>query len=631
MYAARNENRPVTTCTVRPQMKMKQSVGFTLLVLAAVAIWKNEATYSKMPSVGYTAWRIRRTFLSYGGKLSYGKHFSSLKKVDLLFVLDRSGSIGQNNFKYALDFIASLVKHFSISPSTTRVALISYATTVKVEFNFKEHLNKECLLKALKDVQYTGGATATGNALQKGIELYQDPNSGARPNAKRIVFVITDGNTNVGVKPKIPADQLRAAPLKAKVFALGIGTSVNEAELVDIAGSSSHVFRAKNYQILKKIAHYLGGWSFHSCYGCGIRYDECGRKCECKYGKLVNCCRVRKDFTSMSNTERRRYIAAIKLVSTTQPYKARYDTLIGIHRQNFFIRIHTVDEFLPWHRWYIWELENLLREVDCRVTVPYWDWSLWAHDPWSPNLPSLWHASNRGFGGNGSPPGGCVNTGPFRQAVWSTTTGVCLRRNFNGMVPDAAQVQFALNINNFNSFESFLRINLHNLVHCLIDGTMCTIDSANAPEFFMHHGFIDKIWYDWQKKSAVNKYAHFLNINQKLQASPYYPRDFIDIADQPKCVKVCYAEPRIHKAKIVRQYLSGLTKRQVVGLRRLPFSKLSDKVLDAFHVPMAERKTAYKMEKQSWMGISHTQARKYIKTLKGVERILGFKLPKQSA
>ena len=110
--------------------------------------------------------------------------------------------------------------------------------------------------------RYTGGATATGNALQKGIELYQDPNSGARPNARRIVFVITDGNTNVGVNPKIPADQLRAAPLKAKVFALGIGTSVNEAELINIAGFSSHVFRAKNYKILKKIAHYLGGCKY---------------------------------------------------------------------------------------------------------------------------------------------------------------------------------------------------------------------------------------------------------------------------------------------------------------------------------------------------------------------------------
>lgn len=120
------------------------------------------------------------------------------------------------------------------------------------------------------------------------------------------------------------------------------------------------------------------------------------------------------------------------------------------------------------HHRYIFELENILREVDCRVTVPYWDWSLWSQDPWSLNLPSLWHASMRGFGGNGSPPGGCVNTGPFREAVWSTTTGVCLRRNFNGLVPDAAQVQLGINMADFSSFEAFLRINLHNTVHCRI-------------------------------------------------------------------------------------------------------------------------------------------------------------------
>ena len=31
--------------------------------------------------------------------------------------------------------------------------------------------------------------------------------------------------------------------------------------------------------------------------------------------------------------------------------------------------------FLPWHRWFILAFENLLRKVDCKVTVPYWDWS----------------------------------------------------------------------------------------------------------------------------------------------------------------------------------------------------------------------------------------------------------------
>ena len=30
---------------------------------------------------------------------------------------------------------------------------------------------------------------------------------------------------------------------------------------------------------------------------------------------------------------------------------------------------------------------------------------------------------------------------------------------------------------------------------------MCSIESASAPEFFLHHGFIDKIWDDRQKRT----------------------------------------------------------------------------------------------------------------------------------
>ena len=28
---------------------------------------------------------------------------------------------------------------------------------------------------------------------------------------------------------------------------------------------------------------------------------------------------------------------------------------------------------------------------------------------------------------------------------------------------------------------------------------MCLVTSAEAPEFFLHHAFIDKIWSDWQE------------------------------------------------------------------------------------------------------------------------------------
>ncbi len=86
---------------------------------------------------------------------------------------------------------------------------------------------------------------------------------------------------------------------------------------------------------------------------------------------------------------------------------------------------------------------------------------------------------------------------------------------------------------------------------------MCSIDSANAPEFFLHHGFIDKIWWDWQKKTPANKNAYFPSINMRLQASNYYPRDFLDIAKQPGCVKACYDEPGAHNAKAVHKFLEG--------------------------------------------------------------------------
>ena len=98
-------------------------------------------------------------------------------------------------------------------------------------------------------------------------------------------------------------------------------------------------------------------------------------------GKLVQCCRLRKEFLDMTTAERKRYIQTVKTASTHPAYKGRYERLLTIHRNIFFSRIHELDFFLPWHRWFILQYENLLREIDCRITVPFWDWSL-VGKPW---------------------------------------------------------------------------------------------------------------------------------------------------------------------------------------------------------------------------------------------------------
>ena len=261
----------------------------------------------------------------------------------------------------------------------------------------------------------------------------------------------------------------------------------------------------------------------------------------------------------MSCTERIRYINTVKTASTDPAYKPQYDKLLTLHKTIFSgHKIHKIDFFLPWHRWYILQYENLLRKIDCRVTVPYWDWSLVAGDPWSS---SIWNTGVDGFGGNGVPWQRCVDTGSFGSLVWTlpaSAGGGCLRRNFNGFVPDAITVKNAITMfSDFHQFESILRLGFHNLVHCSIGGTMCTNNSATAPEFFLHHSFIDKIWWDWQKSHTCKYHNFFHNQGGKMPSAPYRSRDFLDLKDQPGCVCVEYVNPK----NDVYEKIKGLSKK----------------------------------------------------------------------
>lgn len=69
---------------------------------------------------------------------------------------------------------------------------------------------------------------------------------------------------------------------------------------------------------------------------------------------------------------------------------------------------------------------------------------------------------------------------------------------------------------------------------------MSTDFAANAPEFFLHHAFLDNIWYRWQEKSPDCKSAFYKGNPNKLIDSPFDSNDFTDSLNQGECVKVIY-------------------------------------------------------------------------------------------
>ena len=273
--------------------------------------------------------------------------------------------------------------------------------------------------------------------------------------------------------------------------------------------------------------------------------DSCGQRCLCKNGQPVECTRIRREFVSMTTEQRKKYISTMLLGRNDRRFKADYDKLITVHKTVFTSGIHQRDLFLPWHRWFLLQYENHMRRVDCSFTVAYWDWAEPSGRAWRALARDVWFNGASGFGGNGSASDNCVRAGPFRGGAWKLVPSAgrgCLKRKFKGSPPHRAAVAKLLKFPaaDFIDFELGLRVNFHDTIHCLLGGTMCSLDSANAPEFFLHHSRVDQIWADWQRRSSAHRNAHFSGVSQNMPSANLPAAVVLDVSRLPGNVRVEY-------------------------------------------------------------------------------------------
>ena len=92
---------------------------------------------------------------------------------------------------------------------------------------------------------------------------------------------------------------------------------------------------------------------------------------------------------------------------------------------------------------------------------------------------------------------------------------------------------------------------------------MCTIDSANAPSFFLHHSFIDKIWWDGQQKNKEFYEGIFKNQTENMVASPYRPNQFLNLNQQPGYINVGYANATVNSATRVTKMIRSRFKQPI--------------------------------------------------------------------
>ncbi|XP_072543610.1 sushi, von Willebrand factor type A, EGF and pentraxin domain-containing protein 1 isoform X2 [Salminus brasiliensis] len=202
-----------------------------------------ESAESKVERLGQAFRRNVRLLRERGGRL------------DLIFLLDESSSVGAANFGSELRFVRKLLSDFPVAPEATRVALVTFSSkshvVTRVDYVSapRSHQHKCSLFsKEIPAITYRGGGTYTKGAFQRAAQILRN----SRGNSTKVIFLITDGYSNGG-DPRPVAAALRHSGVE--IFTLGIWQG-NIRELHDMASApkDQHCYLVHNFTEFEALA-----------------------------------------------------------------------------------------------------------------------------------------------------------------------------------------------------------------------------------------------------------------------------------------------------------------------------------------------------------------------------------------
>ncbi|XP_074844398.1 collagen alpha-6(VI) chain [Carettochelys insculpta] len=167
--------------------------------------------------------------------------------ADIMFLVDSSGSIGEENFLKMKKFMIEVVNKSDIGVDQVQVGVVQFSGKNKEEFQLNRYTSKSDIFSAIEKMPLLADITLTGSAL-KFVSDYFTPPKGARPGVRKFLILITDGEAMDEVKD--PAIDLR----KQGVIIYSVGVfNANKSQLEEISGNRELVFYVEKFDILKTL------------------------------------------------------------------------------------------------------------------------------------------------------------------------------------------------------------------------------------------------------------------------------------------------------------------------------------------------------------------------------------------
>ncbi|XP_059400200.1 integrin alpha-2-like [Carassius carassius] len=182
--------------------------------------------------------------------------------MDVAIVLDGSNSIYP--WPDVINFLIKLLENLDIGPDKTRVCIMQYSEDLSFHYNFSSDQNKEKLLSAASVIkQKTGIVTNTFAALDNVRQTAFLPEKGGRPNATKVLVVVTDGESADGHKGQEVIERCKREGIIRFGIAIlkqsaNIQIFIKEIELIASTPTENYMFNVSSEEALINIAETLG-------------------------------------------------------------------------------------------------------------------------------------------------------------------------------------------------------------------------------------------------------------------------------------------------------------------------------------------------------------------------------------
>uniref|UniRef100_A0A6I8NEU1 VWFA domain-containing protein n=1 Tax=Ornithorhynchus anatinus TaxID=9258 RepID=A0A6I8NEU1_ORNAN len=181
------------------------------------------------------------------------------RPVDIVFLLDGSERVGENNFHKAQSFVEEVTQRLTLARSdddnmNARVALLQYGGEAEQEVVFPLTSNLTVISSALANLRYLDSSSNVGNGIVHAINHIVIPpvdnQKKARPNAELSFVFLTDGVTE-SKSLKEATEAMKKQDVVPTVVALG--SDVDMDVLLEISlGDRASIFREKDYDSLSQ-------------------------------------------------------------------------------------------------------------------------------------------------------------------------------------------------------------------------------------------------------------------------------------------------------------------------------------------------------------------------------------------